>query len=188
MSTLVDTNVLLRRTQPDHEIHSLAVESVALLLESGEPVYFTPQNISEFWNVATRPQTQNGLGLSVALTAGEVTKIEQALILLPDSPAAYAEWKRLVLVHGVIGAKVHDARLVAAMNVHGIGRILTFNIDDFKRYDIEVLHPSSIRPGASASPVLKARSLRARARARPGQEPRRGRRAGYQANRVMRSR
>lgn len=144
MSVLVDTNVLLRRTQPDHESYFLAIESVALLLEREELVYFTPQNISEFWNVATRPQGQNGLGFSVALTAAEVTKIEQALVLLPDSPAAYTEWKRLVIAHGVIGAKVHDARLVASMNVHGIDRILTFNVDDFKRYDIEVLHPASV--------------------------------------------
>jgi hypothetical protein len=34
--------------------------------------------------------------------------------------------------------------LVAAMNVHGVGRILTFNVDDFARYGIEVLHPSSV--------------------------------------------
>ena len=144
MSTLIDTNILLRRAQPDHESHSLAVESVAFLLEGGEPVYFTPQNISEFWNVATRPQAQNGLGFSVALAAGEVAKIEQALTLLPDSPAAYAEWKRLVLAHAVMGAKVHDARLVAAMNIHGIRRILTFNTGDFKRFDIEAVHPSSV--------------------------------------------
>ena len=144
MSILADTNVLLRRTQPNHESHSLAVESVALLLESGEPVYFTPQNVSEFWNVATRPQAQNGLGFSVAFTAAEVAKIEQALFLLPDSPATYPEWKRLVLTHGVMGAKVHDARLVAAMNVHGVRRILTFNTDDFKRFDVMALHPSTV--------------------------------------------
>ena len=144
MSILLDTNILLRRTQPDHESHSLAVESVALLLESGEAVHIAPQNISEFWNVATRPVAQNGLGFSVAQTAAEVARIEQALTVLPDSPAAYAEWKRLVLTHGVMGAKVHDARLVALMNIHGIRRMLTFNTADFKRYDIEALHPSAV--------------------------------------------
>ena len=102
------------------------------------------QNISEFWNVATRPQAQNGLGFSVAFAAAEVAKIEQALILLPDSPATYAEWKRLVLTYGVMGIKVHDARLVAAMAVHGVRRILTFNTNDFKRYDIEALSPASV--------------------------------------------
>ena len=62
MSILADTNILLRRTQPDHPRHGLAVESVARLLSSGEAVYFTLQNMSEFWNVATRPAANNGLG------------------------------------------------------------------------------------------------------------------------------
>ena len=50
--------------------------------------------------------------------------------LLPDHPAIYDHWKRLVATHGVIGNQVHEARLVAAMIAHGIGRILTFNTGD----------------------------------------------------------
>jgi predicted nucleic acid-binding protein len=41
MSILADTNILLRRTQPDHRSHTSAVESVAKLLAAAEPVYFT---------------------------------------------------------------------------------------------------------------------------------------------------
>ena len=95
------------------------MESVARLLTTGQPVYFTLQNIAEFWNVATRPVANNGLGFSAALTFSEVGKIEQALTLLPESPAIYGEWKRLVVQHNVLGSKVHDTRLVAAMIVHG---------------------------------------------------------------------
>jgi predicted nucleic acid-binding protein len=120
------------------------MKSVARLLAGGEPVCFTPQNISEFWNVATRPVANNGLGFPVSLVLAEVEKIERILTLLPDSPATYPEWKRLVIKHSVKGAKVHDTRLVAAMNVHGVGRILTFNADDFRRYGIEILDPSAI--------------------------------------------
>jgi predicted nucleic acid-binding protein len=144
MSILADTNILLRRTQPDHPSHNLAVESVARLLVAAEPVYFTLQNISEFWNVATRPVANNGLGFSIALALGEVEKIERYLTVLPDSPAVYGEWKRLVVRHGVLGSKVHDAKLVATMSIHGIRRILTFNTDDFSRYDIEAIHPLSL--------------------------------------------
>ena len=147
MSILIDTNILLRRTQPDHPSHTVAVESIAKLLEAGEPVYFTLQNISEFWNVATRPAAYNGLGFSVALTLGEVEKIERFLTILPDSPAVYGEWKRLIVQHRVLGVKVHDAKLVATMNVHGVRRILTFNTGDFARFkNIEALHPSSLAP------------------------------------------
>jgi predicted nucleic acid-binding protein len=85
MSVLVDTNVLLRRMQPDHVHHALAIESVARLIATGEQVYFTLQNISEFWNVMTRPIAVNGLGFSPAFALGEVGKIETTLTLLPDS-------------------------------------------------------------------------------------------------------
>jgi predicted nucleic acid-binding protein len=144
MSVLVDTNILLRRMQPDHVHHAQAIDSVAKLLASGEQVYFTLQNMSEFWNVMTRPVTANGLGFTSAFALVEVRKIETVLSLLPDSPAVYEEWKRLVATYSVIGAKVHDARLVAIMNVHGVRRILTFNTGDFVRFDIEVLHPSAV--------------------------------------------
>jgi predicted nucleic acid-binding protein len=144
MSILVDTNVLLRRIQPDHPHHALAIDSVARLLASGEQVYFTLQNMSEFWNVMTRPVAANGLGFTRAFALGEVGKIETALTLLPDSPAVYEEWKRLVATYAVSGAKVHDARLVAVMNVHGVRRILTFDSSDFARFKIEVIHPSAV--------------------------------------------
>jgi predicted nucleic acid-binding protein len=144
MSVLVDTNVLLRRTQPAHEHHAVAVESVARLLASGEPVYFAPQNIAEFWNVVTRPISGNGLGFSARFALSEVRKIERALTLLPDVPAIYPEWKRLVAQHGVLGVKVHDARLVAAMNVHGVRRLLTFDAGDFARYGVEVVQPATV--------------------------------------------
>jgi predicted nucleic acid-binding protein len=86
----------------------------------------------------------NGLGFSVGIALGELEKIERFLTVLPDSPAVYVKWKRLVVRHGVLGSKVHDARLAATMNVHGIRRILTFNTDDFSRYDVEAVHPSSL--------------------------------------------
>jgi len=143
MSVLVDTNVLLRRIQPNHEHHAAALASVARLLAVGETVHFAAQNISEFWNVVTRPVASNGLGFPVSVAQGEVEEIERILTLLPDTPAAYAEWKRLVLKHGVLGVKVHDARLVALMNVHGVARILTCNADDFARYGTEIIHPAT---------------------------------------------
>jgi predicted nucleic acid-binding protein len=141
MTILVDSNVLLRGLQPEHPSHSVASAAVSRFLDAGERLWVTSQNIAEFWNVATRPTVNYGLGLSTALARWEVDRIERLMALLPDSPAVYPEWKSLVIKHDVIGTKVHDTRLVAAMNVNGIRRILTFNTADFKRYAVETLHP-----------------------------------------------
>ena len=40
---------------------------------------------------------------------------------------------------------MHDAKLAAAMHVHGVNRILTFNTKDFERFkDIEAIHPVNL--------------------------------------------
>lgn len=45
----------------------------------------------------------------------------------------------------VMGKQAHDTRLVAAMTVHQIPHLLTFNTDDFKRFtEITALDPRSI--------------------------------------------
>jgi predicted nucleic acid-binding protein len=75
----------------------------------------------------------------------EVSSIERSLTLLPDVPAIYSAWKRIVKNHRVQGVKVYDARLVATMSVYAVESVLTFNTDDFKRYSgITALHPSSM--------------------------------------------
>lgn len=43
----------------------------------------------------------------------------------------------------VSGKNVHDAKLVAAMNVNGISHVLTFNEADFRRYaGIVIVRPT----------------------------------------------
>ena len=50
------------------------------------------------------------------------------------------------------GKKAHDARLVAAMNLHGITHIVTFNSDDFARdAGITVIHPQGLAPSQAQS-------------------------------------
>jgi predicted nucleic acid-binding protein len=128
-------------------MHSQAAGALNILLEGDNEVCLTTQNLIEFWNVCTRPLKRNGLGMTVAQTDAELTKLERLFSILSDSPAIYSEWRRLVTKYSVMGVQVHDTRLVAAMLVHGITHLLTFNTSDFKRFsEITLVHPSNIFP------------------------------------------
>ena len=145
MRVLVDTNILLRSAQPNHPLCSQGTYAVSKLLRQKDSVFFCPQNIAEFWNVATRPADRNGLGLSHEEVSREVASIEESLTLLPDVPAVYAAWKRIVHGYKVQGVRVYDARLVAVMSVYAVETILSFNSADFTRYDlVTALHPASL--------------------------------------------
>jgi predicted nucleic acid-binding protein len=80
-------------------------------------------------------------------TASEIAHLERLYTLLPDLPAIYPEWKRLVATHLVASKNAHDARLVAAMAVHGLTHLLTFDTADFARFPgITALDPASFTP------------------------------------------
>jgi len=144
MAVLVDTNVLLRLAQPHHPSAPLAARALRVLRAGNESLHITQQNLVEFWAVATRPSDANGLGLTTEQAAAEVDALKRLFVLLPELPLQDA-WERLVADYRVSGKNVHDARLVAAMVAHGIESILTFNPQDFLRYEeIRVLDVTKI--------------------------------------------
>jgi len=142
---LVDSNILLRWVQPNDPDYAAVAAALAALAEQHAVLCYTSQNLAEFWNTCTRPVDRNGYGLTPAETDVRAHAFESRLQLLPDSLLVHQEWRRLVVAHAVAGVQVHDARLVAAMRVHGVKRILTFNQSDFTRYhDIEAIHPRGV--------------------------------------------
>lgn len=144
-SCLVDTNILLRASRRSDPQHKLVDGALAKLASAGTALHYTHQNIAELWNAMTRPAARNGFGLTIAEAESEVRAIEAGMILLPDREAVYREWRRIVVQYAVLGVQVHDARLAAAMRVHGVKHILTLNVGDFSRYSgITVTHPSSV--------------------------------------------
>jgi len=131
---LLDTNVLLRFSDAASPVHATAVDAVAVLLSRGDRVYITAQNLIEFWAVATRPVDANGFGWDARQAEQEVGKLLNFFLCLDDTPSVFRHWLALVTAHGVSGKQVHDARLAAVMEAHGVASILTFNTRDFSRY------------------------------------------------------
>jgi predicted nucleic acid-binding protein len=145
MKYLVDTNILLRLVQKNSPMHLDTQRAILKLKKQGEFLCIIPQNIIKFWAVATRPLDKNGLGLSITQAEEESEKLKKIFILELDTPEIFTEWESLVIKYQVMGKQVHDARLAAAMLAHNITHLLTFNVDDFKRFsDIVVVDPRSI--------------------------------------------
>jgi predicted nucleic acid-binding protein len=128
---LVDTSILARLANATDAQHAVAVRAVLELHRRGEVLNVTPQVLVEFRNVATRPVAVNGLGLSTVDAETQAATFEARFPLLAETPDIYPAWKSLVSALGVIGKRVHDARLVAVCHVHGVTHFLTFNVAHF---------------------------------------------------------
>ncbi|PYS61686.1 MAG: PIN domain nuclease [Acidobacteria bacterium] len=145
MSYLIDTNVLVRLAQPRNPDQRESRRALRVLRRRPDFLGIIPQNLIEFWAVATRPASSNGLDLTVDEAARYIGKLKALFTLLPDSSDIFNEWEGLVLQHQVLGKQAHDARLVAAMNVHKLTHLLTFNTTDFKRFTgITVISPTEV--------------------------------------------
>ena len=131
MAVLIDTNVLLRGLQPNNPSLFIAQGAIDSLRESGEAMSVSVQNIIE---------------LGAERAAREIAGFKKLFRVLPESAQILPEWERLVSSYRVSGKNAHDARLVAAMNVNRVDKILTFNTANFMRFqDIQVLDPRQAR-------------------------------------------
>ena len=61
MRILLDTNVLLRLDDAGRDSHAHAMDAVDWLVANGYERVLVPQNLYEYWAVATRPVENNGL-------------------------------------------------------------------------------------------------------------------------------
>ena len=146
MAILVDTNILLRSVQTHHSHYPIVEHAFSVLRANNESLHVAVQNFVEFWAVASRPAgSENGLGMPPETVARELAVLKDLFALLPEPASVFQDWEQLVTAYRVSGKNTHDARLVAVMKAHGIGTILTFNVQDFARYkEITALHPETL--------------------------------------------
>ncbi len=142
---LLDTNVVLRFSNPSDSQHSLVVDAVAALLVEGAECYLTAQVLIELWVVATRPMNVNGLGWSVEQTNSAITQLLDRFPMADETSQIFLTWLDIVTDNQVKGKRTHDARIVAVMLASNISHILTLNPSDFSSIsDIAVVHPQSV--------------------------------------------
>ena len=84
MQYLVDTNILLRLVQRNDSLNPVIRNAVRKLKNDGNIMLITLQNCAEFWNVATRPATKNGFGLTPKDADRQLRLIERIFPLLSE--------------------------------------------------------------------------------------------------------
>lgn len=111
-----DTNILPRSPQTAEPHYATTETALAKLRNRQETLCIAPQNIVEFWSVATRLPNDNGLGMSSSKAATEIAALLRLFHLLPYR-----------------------------VEVHSITSILTFNDVHSRRYPgITALDPAQV--------------------------------------------
>lgn len=140
---LLDSNILVRWVQLGHPAYPGIEAALDRLARRSLTLCYTSQNVAEYWSACTRPSDRNGYGLSIEETDRRANYFEKRLRLLPDGPLIHERWRTLLVEYRVSGGQVHDTRLLAAMHVHGVEQILTFNVKDFARFKgVQAMRPS----------------------------------------------
>ncbi|MBO0803857.1 MAG: type II toxin-antitoxin system VapC family toxin [Nocardiopsaceae bacterium] len=131
---MLDTNVLLAATDEGRAEHDGALRVLNEWPGAATTLYTSGQIIREYLAVATRPRGKNGLGMKTADALGNVRAIRERTTLLAEDARVADRLLRLLDDVPCGGRQVHDANVVATMLTHGIGAVVTMNLNDFGRF------------------------------------------------------
>lgn len=133
-SVFLDTNVLLTATTPARTLHESALEVLNSWPQREVQLCASGQVLREYLVVATRPIEVNGLGLSPEDALLNAASIRKRVQILAEGEATLRRVEQVTRDYGCRGKQIHDAHIAATALEHGVGRLVTENTGDFKRY------------------------------------------------------
>lgn len=143
-----DTNVVIRLNVAETPEHRQVKAAVSNLLRDGNTLWVSRQVLREFCVVLTRPQTFPTPPVPADVVARARTLA--GLFRVADETQAVTD-RLLALMESIPmgGKQVHDANVIAVMQVYGIRHLFTLNPSDFERFSaqIHVLTLDSILKG-----------------------------------------
>jgi predicted nucleic acid-binding protein len=129
----IDTNILVYSTLDQSPLHIVAKDFIERAGECNLSLWVSRQVLREYAVVITRPQLISQPLIAMD-AARHVQAFEQRFQVANEDARVTAQLRSLMISIPLAGKQIHDANIVATMLVYGIGRLLTHNIDDFKRY------------------------------------------------------
>ncbi len=130
----LDTNVLIYAHRRDSAWHDRASSVTATLAGSRAPWAIPWPCLHEFYGIVTHPRI-----FSPPSTKSEaIDQIDEwlrspRLLVLSELGAYWPQLRRLLTEGQVVGPRVHDARIAALCQLHGVREIWTAD-RDFRRF------------------------------------------------------
>ena len=129
----LDTNALVHARERRSPLHHVALQAIQDQYAAGAALWISRQILREYLAVLTRPQLW-GNPQPIADLIPEVRRLAAQLQIAEDGPDVTDRLLALLQQIPSGGKQVHDANIVATMQVHGIRRLLTHNTADFARF------------------------------------------------------
>lgn len=135
----IDTNILVYATDDESPFQAKSLGTLKQFMTNRIDFAISPQIVREYLVVLTRGLPPDDPARSAALH--NVGKFIEAFALLDENSETVAKLQTIMETFAVGGKQIHDANIVAVMQANGVKRLLTHNLDDFKKFDqcIEIL-------------------------------------------------
>jgi predicted nucleic acid-binding protein len=129
----IDTNILVFGVLTSSPLHAQAVQALEEREQAGVELWISRQILREYVSALTRGVP----GTSVVPMPAVVTDLvafQSRYRIAEDGQSVTDQFLMLLGAVPVGGKQVHDANIVATMLAHGLKRLLTHNVADFRRF------------------------------------------------------
>jgi predicted nucleic acid-binding protein len=129
----VDTNILVYANVAEAPLHHAALQAIQASEKTGQVLWISRQVLREYLATLTRPG-QFPTPPSIATLMTQVRHFTARFRVADEGPLVTERLLTLLATVSVGGAQVHDANIVATMQVYRIRQLITHNVDDFTRF------------------------------------------------------
>jgi predicted nucleic acid-binding protein len=138
---LLDTNILVRLSDRADVNYKTTHNAIAGCWRKGRQLFVSDQGLQEYWVVATRTTSVNGLGMQAPRVDRFIEQFMQRFTHAPDPAGLFDQWHKLVYVNNVAGTRAYDARFAAFVHAGGFQGFMTYNLQHFKAFGITLVDP-----------------------------------------------
>ena len=129
----VDSNVLVYAQLAESPWHEPARHALQQAAKAQRSLWISRQVIREYAVIMSRPQTF-AAPLAAEILIQRIGYLQQHFRVADDTAAVTEALLKLLKNYAIGGKQVHDANIVATLQVQGIRHLLTHNAKDFARF------------------------------------------------------